>query len=85
MNRAGRLTLVNSVLSSLVTYHMTVFQISKWALKRIDQIRHRFLWHGSNNARKGNDLVHWKKVTRPKHIVGLGVLDLKRFNKALRL
>jgi hypothetical protein len=29
-----------------VLYHMTVFQVSKWALKKIDRIRRRFLWHG---------------------------------------
>jgi hypothetical protein len=84
MNRAGRLALISSVLSSLILYHMIVFQISMWALKRIDRIRCHFLWHGSDNARKGNGLVHWKKVTRPKRIGGLGVLDLERFNKALR-
>jgi hypothetical protein len=36
LNKAGRLTLVNSVLSSMLTYHITVFQLSKWALKKIN-------------------------------------------------
>jgi hypothetical protein len=38
LNKAGRLTLVNSVLSSVVLYHMTVFPLSKWMIKRIDRI-----------------------------------------------
>jgi hypothetical protein len=85
LNRAGHLVLVNSVLSSLVLHHMTVFQLSKWALKRIDRIRRRFLWHGADSAWSGHCLVHWKRVTQPKRIGGLGILDLARFNKALRL
>jgi hypothetical protein len=32
LNKAGRLALVNSVLSSTVLYHMSVFKLSKWAL-----------------------------------------------------
>jgi hypothetical protein len=43
LNKAGRLTLVNSVLSSILTYHMTVFPLSKWVVKRIDRIRRNFL------------------------------------------
>jgi hypothetical protein len=39
LNKAGCLELVNSVLSSTVLYHMTVFQLSKWAIKKIDKIR----------------------------------------------
>jgi hypothetical protein len=32
LNKTGRLTLVNSILSSIVTYHMTVFPLSKWTI-----------------------------------------------------
>ena len=44
LNRAGRLRLVNSVLSSLPTYFLTVFKMPKWAIKRIDKLRRSFLW-----------------------------------------
>lgn len=36
LTRAGRLALVNSVLTSMSVYHMTSFPLSKWAIKRID-------------------------------------------------
>jgi hypothetical protein len=39
LNKAGRLELTNSVLTSIVFYHMTVFQLSKWVIKKIDRIR----------------------------------------------
>jgi hypothetical protein len=41
---------VQLVFSVVVMYHLTVFQLSKWALKKIDRIRCRFLWHGVDNV-----------------------------------
>jgi hypothetical protein len=76
---------VQSVLSAVVTYHLTAFQLSKWTLKKIDRIRCRFLWHGTDNVRRGHGVVHWKRVTRPKQLGHLSILDLERFNTALRL
>jgi hypothetical protein len=34
LNKVGRLTLINLVLSSIVIHHMTVFQLNKWAYER---------------------------------------------------
>jgi hypothetical protein len=36
-------------------------------------------------VRSGHYLVNWKRVQLPKRLGGLGVLDLGRFNKAMRL
>jgi hypothetical protein len=85
LNKVGRLALVNSVLSSIVFYHMTVFTLSKWAIKRIDCIQRNFIWRGSLEARSGHCLVNWKRVQRPKILGGLGILDLTKFNHALRM
>ena len=46
LNRAGRLILVRTVLSSIPTYFLTVFNMQKWAIKQIDKIRRSFLWKG---------------------------------------
>jgi hypothetical protein len=46
LTKAGRLTLVPSVLSSIPTYHLTAFPLSKWAIRHIDRIRRNFLWRG---------------------------------------
>ena len=43
LNRAGRLALVQSVLSSMLTYHLTIFPLAVWARKQIDKIRRSFL------------------------------------------
>jgi hypothetical protein len=50
LNSAGCLTLVSSVLSSIPTYHLTVFPLAVWARKRIDGIRRSFLWKGEENT-----------------------------------
>jgi hypothetical protein len=62
LNKARRLTLINSVLSVVVIYHMTDFPLSKWAIKKIDRLRMNFLWHESEEPRNGSCLVNWKRV-----------------------
>jgi hypothetical protein len=85
LNKTDRLTLVNYVLSTRVLYHMIVFPLSKWAIKKFDKIRRNFLRHDSEEARQSHCLVNWKRIQRPKKLGGLGVMDLAEFNRALRL
>jgi hypothetical protein len=85
LNKTGRLTLINLVLSVIVLYHMTVFPLSKWAIKRIDKIRRNFLWYEYEEATGGHYLINWRRVQHPKKLGGLGILDLSKFNMALRL
>ena len=58
LNKVGRLTLVTSVLSSMPTYHLTVFPLVAWAKRKIDKIRRSFLWKGKENANGGHCLVN---------------------------
>jgi hypothetical protein len=60
LNKAGHLTLINSILSSVVMYHITIFQLSKLALKKIDKIWRNFLWRDSEDARWENCLVNFQ-------------------------
>lgn len=85
LNRAGRLKLLNSVLSSMPTYFLTMFAPKKWTIKKLDKIRRGFLWTGSEIANGGNCLVAWKNIRKPKKVGGLGVMDLECFSRALRL
>jgi len=62
-----------------------VFKLPKWAIKKIDRIRRRFLRKGVAEANGGHCLVQWSKTLRPKKFGGLGILDLDLFSRALRL
>jgi hypothetical protein len=54
-------------------------------MRRIDKICKQFLWQGAQEQRHGHCLVNWKQVQQPKKLGGLAILDLERFNRALRL
>lgn len=82
---AGRLVLLNSILSALPMHYMSVMRLPEWVITEIDRIRRRFLWKGANEQAKGYNLVDWEVVCQPKNIGGLGVLDMKVFNQALLL
>jgi hypothetical protein len=43
-----------------------------------------FLWTGPDMVQRGKCLVAWDWVQRPLHLGGLGVLDVKLLDIALR-
>ena len=52
---------------------------------RQHKIRRSFFWKGDENANGGHFLVNCPTVTQPKDLGGLGVPDLEKFGRALRL
>lgn len=73
---------MNSVLSSLPVYLMSFFALPCWVIKAIDRIRHSFFWKDQRCVSGIACLISWDKVCLPKHVGGLGVLDLKAMNVA---
>ena len=80
LNKAGRLRLVNAVLTSIPVHFLSVFALKKWALKRIDRVRRSFLWKGAVDANGGTLLGTVDQNKPPKKIwwawySGLGVVQ----------
>jgi hypothetical protein len=48
----GRLTLINSVFSSLLMYMKSFFSIPKEILKKLDYVHSRFFWQGDKDKKK---------------------------------
>jgi hypothetical protein len=82
LSLGGRLVLINSVLTNMVLYMVSFFQLPKGILHRLDYYRSRFFWQGDSEKRKYR-LTKWNIVCRPKDQGGLGVHDLEVKNRAL--
>jgi hypothetical protein len=54
----GRKLLINSVLSSMPIYFLTVRKMPKWGLSKIDRYRRSFLWKGENPD-KVHGVITW--------------------------
>jgi hypothetical protein len=85
LSHAGRLQLVNSVISSLPTYAMCTLQLPVSVLDYIDRARRHCLWRSSDSNAKMKPLVAWKKCSKPKRKGGLGIINLRSQNIALLL
>ena len=77
------MTLLNSVVSAIPLYWLSLYKMPVRIRMRIDQLRRRFLWFGGTSVRKKYALISWTRVCRSKKLGGLGVHDLQRMSKAL--
>jgi hypothetical protein len=87
MSYSGRVTLINSLLTSIATFPMCSLHIPPKILEHIDKI-----WRHCSWVKKKDDgeesypsLAAWDMVCRPTNKGGLGILNLKIQNKGLLL
>ncbi|GKV44390.1 hypothetical protein SLEP1_g51580 [Rubroshorea leprosula] len=78
----GRITLLNSVLSTLPIFYMSLVLLPSSVVSELVSIQRGFLWGGAGLNRK-IPWVKWDIVCGNKAHGGLGVSDLRRKNWAL--
>ncbi|PNX93586.1 ribonuclease H, partial [Trifolium pratense] len=81
LNKAGRLALVQSVLTSIPTYYMQLNWLPSSICDYMDRISRKFLWRGTND--RGIHLVGWEKIAQPKKNGGLGIRSARESNTAM--
>ena len=82
LSKGGRLMLIKSTLSSLLTYFLSLFTIPKAVAARLESIQRNFLWGSSEGSLKYL-LVAWENVCLPIKMGGLGIRSVVSFNQAL--
>ena len=85
LSAGGRRELVRSVLSSMPIYLLTALKVPKKFISELDKSRRRFLWAGNQDFHGGKCKVNWTTTCLPLERGGLGIKDLERFGRALRL
>ncbi|GLU05147.1 hypothetical protein SLE2022_222630 [Rubroshorea leprosula] len=78
----GRISLINSVLSALPIFYLSLFRIPKCVLIELVKIQRNFFWGGVTLEKKIS-WVSWDSICVDKERGGLGVDDLERRNCAL--
>ena len=73
------------MLSALPTFALTVLKVPKKILAEVDKIKQRFLWAQDEEISGGKCKVSWPVVCTPIDNGGLGISNLHRFSRALRL
>jgi hypothetical protein len=82
LSKGARLTLINSTLSNIPTFYLSLFPIPVRVANRLDKIQKDFLLGGIGDEAKFH-LVNWNKICTPLHAGGLGAHNFIQFNRSL--
>ncbi|KAK2639685.1 hypothetical protein Ddye_027480 [Dipteronia dyeriana] len=82
LSKGGRLVLIKSVLGSIPTYFMSVFQILVCVANAIEKFQRSFFWDDGVEKRKLH-AVDWVTICNSKKKGGLGVGRIVDFNRSL--
>ncbi|KAL0410940.1 UNVERIFIED_CONTAM: putative mitochondrial protein [Sesamum latifolium] len=81
LSQAGKEILIEAVLQAIPTYPMSIFKIPDTLLRDIQSFIGDFWWH--NKEKRKIHWLSWDKLCVMKKEGGLGLRDLRDFNKAM--
>nr|XP_011468580.1 PREDICTED: uncharacterized protein LOC101306660 [Fragaria vesca subsp. vesca] len=84
LSMAGRVTLVNSVVISMLSHSFTIYAWPKTVLQQVRNWIRNFIWTGNVSCRAYYP-VAWKKCCAPLKEGGLGVRNIMALNQAFLL
>lgn len=82
LSKAARIELINSALSSLPIYFMSLIQMPVSIEKQMSKHMRDFLW-GSSQEKKKINWIARERACKTKNMGGLGIRNLKATNKSL--
>ena len=83
LSRAGRLTLIKSVLNSLPLYFMSMLKMPKAIAMKIVSLQRNIFWSGVSSEKMGCPRIKWSDIELPKEMGGLGVGNIMHKNLIL--
>ncbi|XP_074288609.1 uncharacterized protein LOC141613766 [Silene latifolia] len=82
LSYAGRLVLIQAVLTQLHTYWTRIFIVPVTVIDRIEGVCRNYLWSGSEQYLR-TPTVAWEKICREKKEGGLGIVNSRHWNTAM--
>ena len=77
LSYTGRLQMINSAITLIITYALCSIKLRRGVIDNIDRIHKQCLWRGNTDKKRGNNLVAWEIVQKPKEKGGLGLINLR--------
>ncbi|RVW35813.1 putative ribonuclease H protein [Vitis vinifera] len=82
LSLGGRITLIQSCLSHIPSYFLSLFKIPVSIASKIEKMQRDFLWSGVGEGKRDH-LIRWEVVSRPREMGGLGFGKTSMRNSAL--
>ncbi|VFQ99745.1 unnamed protein product [Cuscuta campestris] len=82
LSYVGRARLIQSVLFGMVNFWARIFVIPGRVMKKVEGLARNYLW-GSSEIYKRVPLVNWEDTCKPKVNGGLGLPNIRLWNKAM--
>lgn len=83
MSRPAKEVLIKIVAQTLPSYAMNVFLLPLELTKEIEGCLEKFFWNSSQKNSSKINWMAWDRMTRHKHVGGLGFRSLRAFNLAM--